>query len=165
MLLKRSVEHGFTLVELVMTLVILGVISAVSLPKFFSASTFDERYFHDDLLSAARYSQRLAIGSGCAVRLSVSGTGFSLDQDANCDTTAPSYTISVIRPSDSELFTNSDVPSSITITFDQSSYFFLPQGGVVDSVGADVGNSTITLTGTITRVINITGATGYAYSN
>ncbi len=158
-------KHGFTLVEMTMTLMILGVLAAVSLPKFFDRSTFEERYFHDDLISAARYAQRLATGSGCAVRLTASGTGFSLVQDINCDLGSPSYTLLVNRPSDSEAFSNTDVPTGLAITASHTAYYFLPQGGVIDSGNSNVGNATIILNGTITRTINIVGATGYVYAS
>ena len=156
-------KHGFTLVELVLTMVILGVLAAVSLPKFFSPSTFDARFFHDDLVSAARYAQRLATGSGCAVRLSVSSSGFSLVQDNNCNLSSPSYTLAVLRPSDSESFTNTNVPSGLSIISSEAAYYFLPKAGVVNAGGTTVGNASITLTssGSITRTITIVGATGY----
>jgi len=162
---EYSKKHGFTLVEMTMTLVIVGVLAAVSLPKFFDRSTFDERYFHDDLISATRYAQRLSTGSGCTVRLTVSGAGFSLNQDSNCDLSSPSYTLSVNRPSDSEAFSNTDVPTGLGITASHTAYYFLPQGGVIDSGGSNVGNATIVLNGVLTRTINIAGATGYAYSS
>ena len=145
---------------------ILGILAAVSLPKFFDRSTFDERYFHDDLISAARYAQRLATGSGCAVRLSVSAAGFSLDQDSNCDLSSPSYSLTVPRPADGDAFSNVDVPTGLTITPSAlTTYHFLPEGGAVDSGGASVGNATISLSGTSLRIINIVGATGYVYSS
>ena len=162
---ELSKKHGFTLVEMVLTMVILGILAAVSLPKFFDRSTFDERYFHDDLISAARYAQRLATGSGCAVRLSVSGTGFNLMQDSNCSLSAPSYTLAVPRPGDSEAFSNVDVPASLTITSSQAALHFLPAGGAIDSGGTSVGNATIIFSGTTPRTIHIAGATGYVYSN
>jgi len=162
---EYSKKHGFTLVEMTMTLMILGVLAAVILPKFFERSTFEERYFHDDLISAARYAQRLATGSGCTVRLSISGTGFSLVQDINCDLSSPSYTLSVNRPSDSEVFSNTNVPTGLGITASHAAYFFLPQGRVIGSGGSNVGNATIVLNGVLTRTINIAGATGYAYAS
>ncbi len=157
-------KRGFTLIELVLTIVLLGILAAVSAPKFFDPSVFDERYFHDDLLSAARYAQRLATGSGCSVRLSVSATSFSLDQDANCNLASPSYSISVNRPSDSEAFINNNKPSSLTITSSETAYYFLPEGEVVDSGGSLLATPTVALSGTSSRTIYIVGATGYVYS-
>ncbi len=160
-------KHGFTLVELVLTITILAILAAVGLPKFFGQDTFEERFFHDDLISAARYAQRLATGSGCVVRLSVSGSGFSLVQDSNCDLSSPSYTLTVNRPSDSEAFSNVDVPTNLTITSSDSAFYFLPSGGAVDGTGTSVGNASITLDSSsgVDRTINIAGDTGYAYSN
>jgi len=157
-------KHGFTLVELVLVIILIGALAAVGLPKFFDQSIFDERYFHDDLLSAARYAQRLATGSGCSVRLSVSTTSFSLDQDANCNLASPSYSISVNRPFDSEAFSNNDKPSSLTMTPSESAYYFLPKGGVIDSGGLVLSTSTVELSGVSSRIIYIVGATGYVYS-
>jgi len=158
-------KHGFTLIEMTLTLVILGILAAVSLPKFFNQDTFDERFFHDDLISAVRYAQRLAIGSGCAVSLSVSGSGFSLLQDSNCDLSSPSYSLTVNRPSDSIAFSNADVPADLTITSSDSVFYFLPSGGAVDGTGTSVGSASISLAGGITRIIYIEGDTGYAYSS
>ncbi|MCP3673176.1 MAG: prepilin-type N-terminal cleavage/methylation domain-containing protein, partial [Gammaproteobacteria bacterium] len=157
--------HGFTLIELVLTIIILGVLSAFAAPRFFNQNAFDQRYFYDDLISAARYAQRLSTGSGCAVRLTVSGTGFSLLQDNNCDLSNTSYTLIVNRPSDSVAFSNANVPSGLTITSNKALYDFLPAGKAVDVSGVSVGNATITLTSSTTtdRTINIVGDTGYAY--
>lgn len=160
-----SKKRGFTLVELVLTIVLVGALAVVGLPRFFDQSAFEERYFHDDLISAARYAQRLAIGSGCSVKLSVSSTGFLLEQDANCSLVSPSYSITVTRPFDSAAFSNTDVPSSLTsFISSHSAYYFLPEGGAVDGSGTEVGRATIALTGVSTRTIYIVGVTGYAYS-
>ncbi len=156
-------KHGFTLIEMTLTLVILSILVAVTLPKFFNQNAFEERFFHDDLISAVRYAQRLAVGSGCAVSLSISGSGFSLLQDRNCDLSSPSYTLVVNRPSDSEAFSNTDIPAGLTITSSDSVLYFVPSGGAVDGSGTSVGNATINLAGTVTRIIYIEGDTGYAY--
>jgi MSHA pilin protein MshC len=52
---------GFTLVELVVTLIIVGVLAAFVAPRFFGTHGFEERGFHDETLSALRYAQKAAI--------------------------------------------------------------------------------------------------------
>lgn len=69
---------GFTLVELVVTLVIIGALAAVSAPIFFSADAFRQRGFFNETLSAVRYAQKLAVASGCTVRVQVTAAGFAL---------------------------------------------------------------------------------------
>ena len=69
-------------------MVIIGALAAVSAPLFFSKDTFEQRGFYDELLSAARYAQKLAVGSCSPVRLNVTASGYSLFRAASagsCD--------------------------------------------------------------------------------
>ena len=52
---------GFTLVELVMTLVIAGILAAVVAPRFFDANIFKSRGFADQVQASLRYAQKEAI--------------------------------------------------------------------------------------------------------
>jgi len=69
-------QRGFTIVELVMVIVVLGVLSAVAVPRFFDRKAFDERFYFEEALSAVRYAQKLTIASGCSIEMQVDQYGY-----------------------------------------------------------------------------------------
>ena len=58
-LVKRL--RGFTLIELIMVIVILGVLAVFAAPRIFNSGDFNARGFHDETLSLLRYAQKTAI--------------------------------------------------------------------------------------------------------
>ncbi|MBI5007030.1 MAG: prepilin-type N-terminal cleavage/methylation domain-containing protein [Nitrosomonadales bacterium] len=74
-------QRGFTLVELVTVIVILGVVSAVVLPRFFDNDVFESRAAADRVKSALRYGQKLAIAAHAPVTVSISAAA-----DPECGT-------------------------------------------------------------------------------
>ena len=54
-------QRGFTLVELVMVIVLLGVLAVVAAPRLSGTSVFDARGFHDQTLAYLRYAQKNAV--------------------------------------------------------------------------------------------------------
>jgi len=71
-------QSGFTIVELIMVIVILGIISAVALPRFFGRKTFDEGFYFEEAVSTVRYGQKLAVASGCPIAFQIDASGYSL---------------------------------------------------------------------------------------
>ena len=75
---RRCVQLGFTLIELIMVIVILGVLAVFAAPKMFDNSTFTGRGLHDETLALLRYAQKSAIAQRRTVCVSFTGTGASL---------------------------------------------------------------------------------------
>jgi MSHA pilin protein MshC len=56
-----GLQRGFTLVELIMTMVIVGILAAVVAPRFFDNNVFQSRGFADELQASLRYAQKVAV--------------------------------------------------------------------------------------------------------
>ena len=60
---RGHAQRGFTLVELVAVLVILGIVAAVAAPRFVDTAVFTERGYADEIAASLRYARRIAIAS------------------------------------------------------------------------------------------------------
>lgn len=105
-------QDGFTLVELVVTLVLLGILAATAMPRFFGATAFQEMGFADASAAAARYAQKLAMGSGCDTRFAISGSGYAVWQRAT-SCSSGNFTRAVPKPGGSDW--SQSAPNGVSI--------------------------------------------------
>jgi len=86
------IQRGFTMIELIMVIVILGVLSVFAAPRLLNTGDFNARGFHDETLSLLRYAQKAAIAQRRVVCVSLNPTGVTFTIDTNsppdgiCDT-------------------------------------------------------------------------------
>ncbi|MDO8311366.1 MAG: prepilin-type N-terminal cleavage/methylation domain-containing protein [Sideroxyarcus sp.] len=67
-----NINRGFTLVELITVMVIVGILAVAALPRFFDRNTFEERGTADQVKAALRYAQKVAIAQHRPVSLVLS---------------------------------------------------------------------------------------------
>lgn len=109
--------RGFSLIELIVVIILMAILVGVAVPRFFGKSEFEAPAFAQELASAARYAQKLAIVSGCPVALTVSATDYALHQPQPTTpacTGALAMTLAVKHPGTGEDFAAA-APSGITL--------------------------------------------------
>lgn len=124
-------SSGYTIVELIVTLVIVGIVAAVAIPRFASKDTFESRGFYDRATATVRYAQKLAIAQRRAVFVCVNAPAvgdISVSHAAGCaaqltDTSGVALRVSapsgvVLSPTTSFSFTSGlgQVAAQVTIT-------------------------------------------------
>lgn len=149
---------GFTLIELVVIITILGVLAVTATARFTGPDSFSARAYADELAAAASYAQRYAVASGCTVRFQLSGAGYSLAmENPPCDGVAPAFGTTVQNPGGGISFSGS-TPSSVTLSAGAGNYDFNAYG----DLASPVTSSTVTVAGGgVSASFVIEGGSGY----
>lgn len=58
-----SSSYGFTLIELIVTMLVVSVLAVMVVPRWSGNSAFDERGFRDSIVAGLRYAQKSAIAA------------------------------------------------------------------------------------------------------
>lgn len=151
----RTRRGGFTVVELVVTLVIAGALAATALPRFIRIGDFQERFFHDDVTAGLRYAHKLALVTGCPVQIDFTATSYAVTQRVSCTTGA--WTRPVHHPSTGLVGYTETAPGGITLTSTVDPLVFDALGRALDAGGTPT-NATV---GVGARTLSVVGSTGY----
>lgn len=133
-----------------MVIVLIGVLSASAMPKFFNKNDYSSRALFSDSLNAARYAQKLAVATGCSVQFAVSSNSYTVTRSTSC--TNSTYTLAVPHPSSgASTFTGSEAGTSLTA--DTSPIIFKALGNASTNAVIHVAS----------QCFNIIAETGYIY--
>lgn len=148
---------GYTLIELVIVMVVLGTLASVAGTRFFTQQPFSERGYADELAAALRFTQKAAVITGCPARLTVNAASYAASQQAasgnTCNPSDTTWPTAVLGPDGVTL--QGAAPSGLTAS-PSGIYQFDAQGRLAASPG-----TTLTIG---TRSITIDAATGFIQS-
>lgn len=107
MQMRRSAQKGFTLIELIITIVIIGVLAAVAIPKF------------QDLSNDAEKGVAAGVASSLASALSVNYAKSKAPNPVACSATVTTncfYTITSCSDVNTNRNNLADIPTGYTVT-------------------------------------------------
>ena len=143
-------QRGFTLVELIMTMVIIGILAVAVAPRFLGVSVFQSRGFADQVQASLRYAQKEAIAQHQFVCVAFTGNSvtLSIGTTAACGTpllspTGGPYAITA--------------PAGITFAAVPTSFSF-------NALGQPIPNPPPIYISGATNAITIEAETGYVHS-
>jgi MSHA pilin protein MshC len=140
--------RGFTLVELVMVIVILGVLAVVAIPRM-SSSDYRALQFHDGVVSALRYAQKSAVSHRRMVCVAFTASTVTLTID-DTKTTAACATALNLPGAGGNVLTSTDATNAVFAPV-PTAFNFQPNGTGADRTLSIAGQNNIT----------VVGATGY----
>ena len=123
-------QGGFTLVEVVAVLVILGIVSAIAAPRLFNNAIFSERGYADEIAASLRYARRIAVASACNVRFTANAAGYSAAQPSVRCVTAGAWGV-VVQAPDRRFLANA-TPAGVAVG--AAVIEFRPDGELVNPV-------------------------------
>jgi MSHA pilin protein MshC len=160
---------GFTLVELVMTMVILGILAVMAIPRLTNFTSFDEATYRDSVVSILSLSRQRAIASRRYVCVTVTaGTGSNAGISLSMDTRAPESITGALACSEFLSLTgypqcNSGVACPKSATVGSASFAFDPQGRPVDSSRSLLNsNPAVSISISNQQAVTIQSRSGYA---
>jgi MSHA pilin protein MshC len=166
----NRLQSGFTMVELVTTIVLVGILAATAMPRFFKKQTFDARGFSDQTQSMIRYAQKLAVAQQRQVYVHFNTGRVALCFNSTCTSkvTYPSGTGTSSSACDGgSTWFCSAVPSGLAYTAkvgttSTTTIFFDSLGRPWSGTQALASSLTVTITGdTTNRVFYVESETGY----
>lgn len=140
-----KLSSGFTMIELVMIIVILGILAVVAIPRM-DASGYRALEFHDKIVAALRYAQKTAVSHRriVCVAFTASTVTLTIDHDKSgaCDGQALN-----LPGSNSNLVQSGDTTNAVFSSF-PASINFLSDGTSAGGSLSISGQPTITVVGT-----------------
>ena len=155
------VQHGFTLIELVMVLVVTAVLAAVAMPSFNSVTGFSARGFHDQTLAYLRFAQKTAVAQRRTVCVSFTGSSIALEI-ASTNGASNCASAGILTGPLGETPAVLNAKSGVAYSATPTAFNFDGLGQPITAGGATQASQTIQISG-VGSTITIESGTGYVH--
>jgi MSHA pilin protein MshC len=153
----RRASQGFTLVELVTIMILIGILAVVALPNLDQAQGFGAASFNDRVAASLRFAQKSAVAKRRMVCATVAPGSLTLTvATAFGDAACPGVLAGPDGANPAAV-----APANVTLTAVPGGPLFFQPSGAVTSDAAGASPATFTLTATGQTPITVNGATGY----
>jgi MSHA pilin protein MshC len=155
---RRAHQRGFTLIELIMVMVMLGVLAVFAAPRIFNSGDFYARGFHDETLGLLRYAQKAAIAQRRTVCVTFTSSTASLTMATAASTFNCATATALTGPNGTPTIT---ARSGVTYSPTPTNFNFDGLGQPITSTGTAMAKQTIKI-GNAADVI-VETSTGYVH--
>ena len=155
---NRGSNAGFTIVELIVVVVILGIVGVGASSHFFDNNTFDQKFVYDELKNALKYIQKRSLATGCQFEVAIAASSYTVNMRSGCRSGV--YNLAVATPGRPDTpMGNAAIKDGVTLSSTVTPLYFKRTGEITNSSGTVV-DVAITISD---RNLSIVGATGFVY--
>lgn len=152
--------QGFTLLELIVVMILIGIMAIVALPRLTGDSAFAEAAFHSDVVSALRFAQKTAVSHRRLVCAQLTENSVTLQVAASNPAAACGATLLPAPDGAAAFASTARTSMALSAGTLPATMFFQPDGRISsDLAGTALWSAAITVADQ--PAITIAGATGY----
>lgn len=152
---------GFTMVELVVVMILVGVLAALGIPRLLGDKNMEAAVFGDQVVSGLRRAQAIATSHRRVVCVSIAAQGVTMRLNG-CGNAG----LALTGLADDEYATTDSALAAVPVAPLGAVLYFQPDGRITADT-TPVGNASIAITATVNgqantvRTIRVEGTTGY----